>query len=76
MTVTFTNAGSDAMVLDGSGDGTLTGWKAHPDDAETESAETLAITGLRFEATGASQTVLLYTGSALDADPVDAGTPA
>ena len=76
VTATFTNAGSDAMVIDASGNGTLDNWVDHPDDGENESAETLPVTGLRFEATGADQTVLLYTGSALDADPVDAGTPA
>ena len=75
VTATFTNAGPDAMAITG-GNGTLDGWVAHPDDANTEASETLPITGLRFAATAADQTVRLYTGKRLADDPVDAGTPA
>ena len=75
VTVTFTNAGGAAMAV-ASGNGVLAGWVAHPDGALTEASETLPITGLRFAATAASQTVRLYTGKRLKDDPVDAGTPA
>ena len=75
VTATFTNAGPDAMAIAG-GNGVLAGWVAHPDDGETQAAETLPITGLRFTASAAAQTVLLYTGSELAAGVVDAGTPA
>lgn len=73
--VTFTNAGPDAMAVSG-GNGVLAGWVDHPDNAATQAAETLPITGLRFTATAASQSVILYTGNELADDPVDAGTPA
>ena len=75
VTVTFTNAGAAAMAV-GGGNGVLAGWVAHPDNALTEASETLPITGLRFTASAASQTVRLYTGKPLKAAPVDAGTPA
>lgn len=73
---TFTNAGPDAMALDASGNGEIDGWVAHPDDGDTQSSETLPITGLRFTASAADQTVLLYTGEDLLEAPYDAGTPA
>ena len=75
VTVTFSNAGDDAMVVTG-GNGVLAGFVAHPDAANTQAAETLPITGLRFTASAASQTVILYTGSELADGIVDAGTPA
>ena len=75
VTPTFTNAGPAAMAVTG-GNGVQAGWVAHPDDAETQAAESLPITGIRFEATAANQTVRLYTGRSLVTDPVDAGTPA
>ena len=75
VTVTFTNAGGDAMAVAG-GNGVLAGWVSHPDDANTEASETLPITGLRFTAGAAAQKVLLYTGKPLRTAPVDAGTPA
>ena len=75
VTVTFTNAGPPALGLTG-GNGTLTGWQNHPDASNTEAAETIPITGLRFTATGASQRVRLYTGRPLAEEPYSAGTPA
>ena len=59
---TFTNAGPDAMARP---TGTTTGWVAHPDTANTEAAETLPITGIRFKASAATQKVLLYTATPL-----------
>ena len=68
VTASFTNAGPDAMAVSG-GNGVLAGWVAHPDDANTEASETLPITGLRFTASAADQTVILYTGSELADGP-------
>lgn len=76
VTATFTNAGPDAMALDSSGNGEIDGWVAHPDNGERQASETLPITGLRFTASAADQTVLLYTGEDLLEIPYDAGTPA
>lgn len=73
--VTFTNAGPDAMAISG-GNGVLAGWVDHPDNSATQAAETLPITGLRFTATAAAQSVILYTGHDLIEGPLDAGTPA
>ena len=61
VTVTFTNVGDSAFAVDSGGDSTTTGWLAHPDDAEQASAETLPISGLRFKASAADQSVVLWT---------------
>ena len=62
VTVTYTNEGEDAFAVDTSGDSTTTGWLAHPDDANQAAAETIPISGIRFKASAAAQTVTLWTG--------------
>ena len=72
---TFTNAGPEATAIIG-GNGVLANWVAHPDNSMAQASETLPISGLRFTASAAAQTVILYTGVELRDGPVDGGTPA